>query len=173
MTRKLLTIGGHSSRIWALAWSPDGENIVSLDHDGALKVRNSHTGRQIWEGTVARGRPGPKKQRRRTGSVPTVSWHPDGSLIAVTTFGPGTIWDAASGELLASAGGGALGQATGGARFAGDGTSLVSWSDAGGARIWDVDFRSVRGVELAGTQTTGGTHFAPSGRRLVSYGIGC
>ena len=98
MTKKLLTIGAHPTRIWALAWSPDGERIVSLDRAGGLKVWNSQTGSQIWEGRMPKGRESPQQQRRRTGSVPTVSWSPDGNLIAVTTFGPGSIWDAASGD---------------------------------------------------------------------------
>jgi WD40 repeat protein len=42
--QEILTLKGHSDRVWSVAFSPDGKRIVSGSVDETLKLWDSQTG---------------------------------------------------------------------------------------------------------------------------------
>ncbi|KAG8996521.1 hypothetical protein FRB94_008221 [Tulasnella sp. JGI-2019a] len=76
-----------------VAWSPDGQKIISGCDDGALRIWDSSTGALIGEAW-----------RGHTGSVWALAWSPDGKMI-VSGSDDGVIqlWDAATGVLVRDA----------------------------------------------------------------------
>jgi eukaryotic-like serine/threonine-protein kinase len=66
----ITTYHGHTSTVFAVAWSPDGTRIASGSNDNTIQVWNATTGKRevIYTGHL--------------GSVWTVAWSPDGRSIA-------------------------------------------------------------------------------------------
>jgi WD40 repeat protein len=46
----VLTLAGHTSRVWACAWSPDGRRLLSGSLDNTLKVWDAESGECLWTG---------------------------------------------------------------------------------------------------------------------------
>jgi WD40 repeat protein len=67
----LPTYKGHTGRVNALAWSPDGTRIVSGSADKAVRVWDVATGKTLWT------------YRASLKRVLAVAWSPDGGRIAV------------------------------------------------------------------------------------------
>jgi WD40 repeat protein len=169
--RSLLTLTGHEAVVNGVAWSPDGERIVTASNDGTARIWDGRTGRVS---VVLRG---------HTGLVYSAAFSPDGERV-VTAADDGSVreWVAATGPPNLEVGLGdetvALGeplQVLRGhaglvrtAAYAPDGGSIVSAGEDGTVRVWT----SVAGEalhELAGH--TGWVHrpsFAAEGGLLVT-----
>ncbi len=81
---------GHSSAIFAVAWSPDGSRIASGANDNTVQVWDAHTGRMLLRYT------------EHLGTVYSVAWSPDGTRIASSSDDATVqIWNATTGKLLA------------------------------------------------------------------------
>ncbi len=74
----------------ALAWSPDGESLATVDWLGGVNLWDASTGkrRRILKDCV--------------GQNSLIAWSPDGKHIAAIDHDVAWIWDAASGDLLRS-----------------------------------------------------------------------
>ena len=84
---RLFTYRGHSDRVFALGWSPDGRRIVSGGYDHTLQVWDANNGREIF---TYRGHSEP---------VRAAAWSPDGKLIASSGNDHSVqIWSAATGS---------------------------------------------------------------------------
>ena len=66
----ILTYRGHSSKVNAVAWSPDGTRIVSASDDRTVQVWDAATGETLYT------------YRGHAKEVSSVAWSPNGTRIA-------------------------------------------------------------------------------------------
>lgn len=119
------TLIGHTGRVNAVAWSPDGKQIASCGQDGFVKLWDAGSGKEIAS-LVAHG-----------GGAAALAFSERGELLA-TAGADGTIklWDVASRKIVATFFG-HLGTVRAVA-IAPDVSSLASAGDDGTVRFWDV-----------------------------------
>jgi WD40 repeat protein len=70
-----LSVGGHPTRVLAVAWSPDGTRLASADDKGTIMV---------WD--LAQGKP-PRKLTAQASGVYALAWSPDGTRLASASQG--------------------------------------------------------------------------------------
>ena len=85
----LFICSGHSSRITALAWSPDGKRIASAGYDKTVQLWDAANGNKLLA------------YRRHLGHVNALAWSPDSKCIAsASADGSVQLWEADTGKLL-------------------------------------------------------------------------
>jgi len=154
--RDVLTFRGHRPGVSRVAWRPDGRLLASSDTDGAVKIWDPTTGKEICS------------LESRRPYLDAIAWSPDGQRLAFETGNAGTvkIWDAATGRELRELSGHSdpvLWMA-----FSPDGRRLATASRDKTAKIWD--------AESARTLFTLADHpcsverlaWSPDGKHLVS-----
>ncbi len=163
------TLTGHRSAVTSVAFSPDGQRIVTGSEDGTAKVWDAVASREILA------------LKGHNGFVLSVAFSPDGQRI-LTGGGPWgvgkkpgqvKVWDAATGEELLDLKGHSY--CVWSAAFSPDGQRIVTgagdWANGPGeAKIWD----AVTGQELlaleghaAGVRSVA---FSPDGQRILTGG---
>jgi hypothetical protein len=147
---------GHPALVVAVAFSPDGRELVSVSRDGTVKVWGTTSGEELRGGKA----PG-------QGGALSAALSPDGRLLACGgDDGRARLWDlAALREVRVLAG--HVGRNIGALAFSPDGLRLVSASDDD-VKVWDV----TTGQELYALTGSDGTSlaFGPDGWRLVACG---
>src|SRR6266550_1900197 len=115
-----------TSRVLAIAFSPDGTHIVSGPGDGTVKVWDAVTGQQVGEAL-----------RGHKNSVNSVAFSSDGTRI-VSGSDDDTIrvWDAVTGQQVGEALRGHENSVRS-VTFSADGTRIVSGSRDKTIRVWD------------------------------------
>ncbi|KXZ51639.1 hypothetical protein GPECTOR_12g603 [Gonium pectorale] len=112
-----LMLKGHTDEVTALAWSPDGRQLLSAGADGSLRAWDAATGAAIAD-TLASATP-PGMSARLRGAA----WSPDGRRLASAgglRDGAVRLWDAATLQVTASV-------------PAGDDVFCLAWSPISGA----------------------------------------
>ncbi|KAI0092685.1 WD40-repeat-containing domain protein [Irpex rosettiformis] len=121
---ELVILAEHTGPVWSVAWSPDDKYVVSGSHDLTAVICDSYTGERIQD-----------FKEDISGATP-VTWLSDDVLCTGTADGPVKLWDAKSGECVAT--------------FYGhddkvkeiyptnDLRNVLSFSDDGSIRIWNV-----------------------------------
>jgi WD40 repeat protein len=84
--RPLRSLEGHTTPVQALAWSPDGQRVVSVA-GGETKVWDPAAGAEVLALAATAYRPGPR----------AVAWHPDGRSFVAADAGSVHFWDARRG----------------------------------------------------------------------------
>ena len=121
---------GHSSKVSAVAWSPDGMHVASGGGDDTVQVWSTATGATIltYSGHI----------NDNSSFVEALSWSPDGTRIASgDNNGMVQVWDAASGRTLLTHVGSSPVWSPDGTRIASGGAdnTVQIWNAASGQTI--------------------------------------
>ena len=152
---EILTLRGHTGRIYGVAWSPDGKTLATASTDGTAKLWDAATGREL---ATLKG--------HARGDVNVVAFSPDGQTLA--TGGDDhtvRIWDAHTHALRATCAGN-----TGDVlaiAFAPDGKTLASGGVNQPVKLWDTNGHER--MSLTGHKDwIRGLAFSSDGNRLAS-----
>jgi WD40 repeat protein len=86
---ELKTLRGHTESILALAYSPDGQQIVTASADRTAKVWDAETGKELFP------------LKGHTNAVGSVAFSPDGQRIVTGSWDKrAMVWDSRSGTNL-------------------------------------------------------------------------
>ena len=115
-------LGGHSSWVTAVAWSPDGHHILTASRDGTAR---------IWEATTGDN----TLTLTHTDYVTWVAWSPDGThILSGSSHGAARIWDTTTGNDALTL---KHTDWIGAAAWSPDGKHFLTGSKDGAARIWE------------------------------------
>jgi Tol biopolymer transport system component len=154
----VLTLKGHSHRIYFAAVSPDGQRIVTGSEDRTAKVWEANTGQELLE------------LRGHLAGIESVAFSPDGRRIATGSLdGRAKVWDAATGqELLTFKGHSSWIMSV---AFSPDGQRIVTGSEDKTAKVWE----AATGSELLTLQGHSAlvncVAFSPDGRRIATASV--
>ena len=156
----IASLTGHTDRVHAVAFSPDGHTLLSGSYDGTARLWDMATHRQI--GAPLNGH----------GEVYSVAFSPHGNVVA--TGGEDTmvrLWDVATHRQIGAPLNGHDGEINAVA-FSPDGKVLASGgADDGVVRLWDVASHRQIGAPLNGHGgAVNAVAFSPDGKVLASGG---
>ena len=165
--RDLLTLTGHSAAVHGAAFSPDGRRVVTAGQDGAVKIWDVRTGREIR--TL---RPGSKP-------VSSVAFSPDGRrFVTGGSDTTATLWNAETGQVLRvlSVDDTARSPAPiACVAFSPDGRHIVTGSDDKTATIWNAETGKVVNALSGGSGILPGhwgrvtaVDFSPDGQHVLT-----
>ena len=149
------TLSGHTSEVWAMAFSPDGRLLATGSQDGTARLWDPATGQH---------------QRTLTGhtsEVVAVAFSPDGRLLATASGDKTTrVWDLAGGPAWRYIHDGEVWAVA----FSPDGRLLATGSQDGAARLWDPATGECLRTLTGHTGRVIDVAFSPDGRLLATAG---
>ena len=153
----LSTYHGHTKRVTAVAWSPDGKRIASGSLDKTV---------QVW-GAVAEEHLQTIIYHGHTDEVHAVTWSPDSKRIASGSADKTVqVWNAATGD-RASTYHGHTDTVTSVA-WSPDGAYIASSSVDGTVRVWDVSSGKISNAYHEHSDSVNAIGWSPDGKRLAS-----
>ncbi len=151
----LYTYDGHSERVYAVVWSPDGTRIVSGSSDETVQVWDADTGNLVCT------------YRGHFNSVDAVSWSPSGICIASGgADGTVQVWDATDGSHVYSYRGHS--ERVNAVSWSPDSKRLASASNDKTVQIWDATDGSHVYSYRGHSERVNAVVWSPDGTRIVS-----
>src|SRR5262249_14318896 len=86
----------HGSRIWAVAFRPDGKALLTASSDGTARLWDTASGKPLVDPT----RNVPAEPIRHGALILAAAYSPDSKIILTAAHETVRLWDAASGQLL-------------------------------------------------------------------------
>lgn len=153
----LVDYNGHTQKVTAVAWSPDGKHIASGSFDKTVQIWNADSGGHFQ----------PFTYRGHSDNVLAVAWSPDGKRIASGSQDKTIqIWDAFDGEHVATYRG--HNDAVTSLAWSPDGTKVASGSADGTARVWDVSSGQQKYIYRGHKGAISIVAWSPDGKRIAS-----
>jgi WD40 repeat protein len=151
----LKTLRGHSSRVWTIAFSPDGQMLASGSEDQTIRLWNARDGTCL---TVLQG---------HTGGVTSLSFSPNGQMLALASEDASIrLWSVDHGTILKTLSGHT--SWVWAVAFSPDGQTLASGSDDCTIRLWEVQTGTCRKILQGHTSRVCSVQFSPNGQTLAS-----
>jgi WD40 repeat protein len=151
----LKTLRGHLSRVWTIAFSPDGQMLASGSDDQTIRLWNAHDGTCL---TVLHG---------HTGGVTSVRFSPNGQLLASASEDSSIrLWSVDCRTYLKTLQGHTRWVRA--VAFSPDGQTLASSSDDRTVRLWEVKTGTCRQTLQGHTGWVTSLSFSPNGQTLAS-----
>jgi len=150
-------LADHESRVWSIAFSPDGETLVSGSEDKTIRLWNARTGecQQTLQG--------------HTNWVKSIAISSDGRLVASGSFDQTVkLWDAETGNCLTTLQGHSSTVTS--IAFSPDGQKLVSSSYDQTIKLWDITTGQCIRTLQGHSNRVWSVAFSPNGRLLASGG---
>ena len=150
------TLRGHLGTVFSVAFSPDGQRIVTGSRDQTAKVWEAATGKELL--TL-------KGQR---GDIESVAFSPDGQRIVTgSSDQTAKVWEAASGKELLTLRGHASSLAS--VAFSPDGQRIVTGSYDQTAKVWEAaSGRELLTLREHVAALIYSVAFSPDGQRIVT-----
>jgi WD40 repeat protein len=146
---------------WAVAFSPDGRTVASIDPTSRTDLRDAGTG------ALVRTLVGPGLSVH---SGHSLAFTPDGSGLVLGTAEGYEVRDVSSGRRVVALPGPAAPSSLGTLPFSPDGSALATGFQDGTAVIWDVATWKPRATCQGHGGPVTGAAFSPDGRRLATSG---
>ena len=149
------TYRGHSDHVKAVAWSPDGQHIVSGSNDKTAQVWNSSDGRVIFT------------YRGHSNNVDTVAWSPDGKRLASGSDDKTVqVWNTNNGNAVFTYRG-HIGTVWG-VTWSRDGKRIASGSDDGTVHVWNASDGNAVFIYRGHSSLVWGVTWSPDGKQIAS-----
>jgi len=150
---RLLTLDGHTDKLWDIAYSPDGKWLATASSDNTARIWDADTGALR---TIV-----PYSAR-----VTTVAWSADAQLMASGGQDPTVrVWDVIAGREVAAL---PVGTITRWVAFNPDATLLLTAAARGVVKLWRMPSGAPAG-ELTGHGTMNGATFCDNGACIVTW----
>jgi WD40 repeat protein len=151
----LKTLRGHSSRIWAIAFSPNGQILASGSADHTIRLWSAHNGTCL---TVLQG---------HTSGVTSVSFSPNGQILASASEDSSIkLWNVGHRTQLKTLQG--HNSWVWVVAFSPDGQTLASGSRDRTIRLWDMQTTTCCKILQGHTDWVTTLSFSPNGQTLAS-----